>query len=291
MKTNRLVITVATLMIAQGVPAFGQSAWLPEPGELIANPGFTFSTFDEFWVGPTLMSPLKANDESLDQYTAYIGLEYGILDGLAADLSLGYTWTSKTAALGDGDEGLADVLFGLSYRLVEEREILPTVALRVGGIIAGSYDENTPFSPGDGANGFDGSLLFGKSFGDSGFGVYGDVGYRVRENPVPNEWFGSAGLFKQFGGLLNPEDSLTFSVGYRHIQSINGLDIGGAGFDPAKGADHGFPALEEVNQLFEAAVGYEDAAARQYQFTVSRSVDGRNTGDKLILGFSISLPF
>jgi hypothetical protein len=49
--------------------------------------------------------------------------------------------------------------------------------------------------------------------------------------------------------------------------------------------------LKEINQLFEGAVGYTDTGGRHYQFTIAMSLDGRNTGDKLIYGFSIGLPF
>jgi len=289
--THHTLLASAALLLSGGISAHAQSAWLPEAGEFIVTPGFTFSTFDEFWVGGTLVGPLKANDESLNQYTGYIGLEYGILENLSADLTMGYTWTSSTTTLGEGDDGLADTLFGLTYRFVEETEAIPAIAFRVGGILAGTYDEGTPFSAGDGANGIETSLLFGKSFGDSGFGVYGDVGYRVRDNPVPNEWFTSAGAFKQFEGLFNGEDALTFNVGYRYVGSVDGLDIGGPGFDPAKGEIQGFPAVKEVNHLLEGAIGYTDAGGRLYQFTVAGSLDGENTGDKIIFGVSISVPF
>lgn len=285
------ILVTACLLIVPWNRAWSQSAWLAEPGQFILTPGFTFTSFDEFWMGDTLVGPLKAADESLDQYTAYLSLEYGVIDRLALDLSLGYTWTSSTSTFGEDDEGLTDVLFGLSYRIVEETEAWPIVAVRLGGIVAGSYEENTPFSAGDGAHGIEGSLLFGKTLGASGVGLYGDIGYRIRESPVPNEWFGSAGVFKQFAALFHPNDSLTIAAGYRHIESVDGLDIGGPGFNPALGSNHGFPALEEINQLIEGAIGYTDAGGRQYQFTAGHSVDGRNTGDKLILGFSVSFPF
>jgi hypothetical protein len=113
----------------------------------------------------------------------------------------------------------------------------------------------------------------------------------VRNNSVPDEYHGSVGIFKQLGGLLFAEDAVTISAGYRHVENHTGLDIGGPGFNPAGGDSNGFPALEEVNQLFEGAVGYTDVGGRHYQASFTKSIDGRNTGDKFIFGFSVSLPF
>lgn len=272
--------------------AHAQSAWLPAPGQFVATPAFSYSTFDEFWVGDTKVGPLKANDESLDQLNVFLSLEYGIMDRLAADVTVGYTTVGSTDTFGNSSEdGLADSILGIRYQLTEETDVLPLIAVRLGGVIAGSYDENTPFAPGDGANAIDGSLLFAKTFGGSGFGAYGGIGYRFRDSHAPDEFFGSLGVFKQFSGIFTDADAITVSAGYRHIQSTSGLDIMGPGFDPGAGAGSGFPALKEINQLVEGAIGYTDVGGRHYQFTIAKSVDGENTGDKLIFGFAASLPF
>ena len=289
---NRGIIHCLVLSVVSGIAACAQSVWLPPPGQFVVTPAFAFSTFDEYWAGRTRVDPLQANDEHLDQYTGYLTLEYGILPNLAADVTVGYTATSSTETLGnESDDGLADTFFGVRYRVVREQGVAPSVAVRVGGIIAGTYDENTPFSAGDGAHGFEASVLLGKRFGTSGFGAYGDIGYRVRESPVPDDLFGSVGLFKEFPNVFLQSDAFTASFGYRHVQGLSGLDIMGSGFAPALGPSHGFPALREINQLIEGAVGYTDVGGRQYQFTVAKSVDGRNTGDKLVFVFAISLPF
>ena len=275
-------------LTASATVCCGQSAWLPAKHQIKVTPGFSYSTFDEFWAGRERVHPLKDNDESLDQYTGYLALEYGILDNLAADVTLGYTATSDTDTFGDNDDGLADTLIGLRYRLIDENNApcpyAPTISVRVGAVIAGTYDSNDAFSAGDGAHAFESSLLLGKAFGSSGFGIYGDFGYRVRESPVPDDLFGSGGAFQQIGPV-------TLTAGYRHVQSLSGLDIGGPGFDPSLGRSHGFPALKEIVQLFEGGISYTDPGGRNYQFTVAKSVDGRNTGDKLIFGFNVTFAF
>ena len=275
-------------LFAGGAACFGQSAWLPGHHQFKATPGFSFSTFDEFWAGDKKVSN-PPNGDSLDQYTGYVFLEYGILHNLAADATVGYTATSTDAFGGNAsDEGLMDTSLGLRYRLVDEYNSAyawaPTVTLRAGAVIPGTYDENAPFSAGDGAYAFEGSLLLGKAIGDSGFGLYGDIGYRVRENPVPDDVFGTAGVYQQIGPV-------TLAVGYRHIQAVSGIDIGGSDFNPALGASHGFPAVKEINQLVEGGISFTDKGGRNYQFSVAKSVDGRNTGDKWVFGFNVTLPF
>ena len=279
--------TVSCLFaLLAGVPAWAQSVWLPAEGEFVATPGFFYSTFDEFWMGKTKVSN-PPNGESLDQYTAFVTLEYGLVPRLAADVTVGYTGTETEAFGDDSDDGMADTHIGLRYAIWDENSAPAALGIRVGGIIPGTYDENLPFSAGDGAYGLEGSLQAGKRFGESGFGLYGDIGYRFREGGVPDDLFGSAGVFKQFGGVFADADAITLSVGYRHVQGLSGGDIG----DPGFGTEFGFPEVREINQLVEGSVAYTDAGGRQYQFTVAGSVDGRNTGDKLIFGLAVSLPF
>ena len=108
---NHTLICLAALSSATS--CIGQSAWLPSAREFKATPGFAFSTFDEFWAGSTKVSN-PPNGKSLDQYTGYVSLEYGILDKLAADATIGYTATKTGAFGGDAsDEGLADTMLGL----------------------------------------------------------------------------------------------------------------------------------------------------------------------------------
>jgi hypothetical protein len=285
MRLHSLSVIGAALGAAAACHA--QSAWLPAQGQLQATPGFSFSTFDEFWMGKTKVDN-PPNGKSLDQYTGYLALEYGILENLAADATIAYTATDTDAFGGDAsDDGLADTFLGLRYRLLDESQAgsvwVPTLSVRAGGIIAGNYDANKPFSAGDGAHGFEASVLLGKAFGDTGFGMYGDIGYRVRENPVPDDAFGSVGFYK----LLGP---VTVAFGYRHVQGLSGIDIGGPSFNPDLGRSHGFPAVKEINQLVEGGLAFTDSGGRNYQVTLARSVDGRNTGDKFILGVNVTIP-
>src|SRR5262249_14489645 len=144
-------------MLGGSAVALGQSAWLPEPRQLLVTPSFTYQTYDRFWAGKTKV-PLPTGG-SLNQETAAFTLEYGLCEAAAADISFGYVWTDSKG-FGGGkqtDDGLTDTTFGLRWRFLDETKapckFAPTLALRVGGIISGTYDENFPFSGGDGASG------------------------------------------------------------------------------------------------------------------------------------------
>jgi hypothetical protein len=287
MKQPRLLLAAA--LAATGTPAaLAQSPWLPAHGEVLATPGFTFQTFDEFWVGTTKVGPLKANDENQEQYVGFLNVDYGLFAGLAVDLTVGYGGTSSTDTFGGrSDEGFIDTSLGSRLRLVDEHGDVPawapTLTLRGGVIIPGDYDENTPFSLGDGAWGAEMQLLAGKAFGDSGFGLFGHVGYRTRQHPAPDDFLSLVGAYQQLHGF-------TLSAAYRHVASVEGLDIGGPGFNPADPRT-GFPALKEINQQAEVTLAYSDRGGRQYAVLAAFTLDGRNTGDKLILGATITLPF
>ena len=273
----------SAVILATAHSLCAQSAWLPQRGQLITTPGYSYQTFDEYFAAKT-RSQLPAN---LTQHTAFLNFEYGIFRDVAADLTLGY---SRTRFRPPGSptlhsDGLTDTQVGLRIRVLDEQTggpWMPTVTFRVGGVIAGTYDVvfASPINPGDGANAFELSLLTGKTFGKSGFGIYADIGYRSRDNDVPDDVFGRVGVFQQLGPV-------TLGVGYRHVEGISGGDIGGLGF----GTTYGFAQVREIERVIDAAITYTDRGGRGYQFTYSRTLSGRNTGDKSDFGFSISVPW
>lgn len=280
---HRPLVTLA-VSLAAIAGASAQSVWLPEKGQFVVTPGYAYQFYDEFLVGKT-KTKLPAD---IVQQTGFLSLEYGLTPKFAADAIIGYTRIDfdPPGAPNSSRDGLDDTRLGLRYRFLDEdlggRAWVPAVGLRIGGIIAGTYDipqTLPPINPGDGANGFETSLLLGKTFGQTGFGAYVDIGYRVRDQDVPDDVFGSAGVFQHLGPV-------TLSFGYRHIQGLSGGDIGGPGF----GTSYGFPQVKEINQLIEGGIAYTDKGGRSYQFTVAQKIDGRNTGDKLVFGASISIP-
>jgi hypothetical protein len=270
------------VVFAGSVLASAVDAWLPEQLQLVVTPGYAYENFDHIWA-PTTKISLPADHTT---HLGYLSLEYGILANLAADVTLGYGHTDLDPV--GSDDGLIDTSLGLRYRIVDEHQMQspfwPTITIRVGGTIAGTYSEDFPFGLGDGANGFDGTLFLAKDFGSSGFGVYGDVGYRYRDHDVPDDFVARFGLRQRI-------KFVTVMFDYRHAESLEGIDILGPEWNPGAGPGTGYPALKEVNQILGGTVQLADRGGRLFQFYVGHNIDGRNTGDKLLLGFSVRLPF
>jgi hypothetical protein len=272
-------------------PAFsfsqsGLTPWLPEKGEFGISPFYTFQTYDKYWKGRK-----RVDFPDTDQQTAGAAFEYGLFEDIALDATVSYVRSigtrrrinPNTFADKDGivDDGLNDATLGLRCRLLDEfhwdSPFVPSLAARLGGIIDGTYDANLPESPGDGAAGGEVSLLFGKFIGDTGFNLSGNVGFRKRGEDVPDDFFVSAGVAKEFF------ESLSFSFAYRREQGLSGPDIGDPGFT--------FPEVKEISDSLEYGVGYHDEKNRYLGLFVAHVIDGRNTAQKLIFGISIGIPF
>jgi len=255
------------------------SVWLPEKQKLVVSPSYVYQTFDKFWMGKN-----KVNlDGDMWQHTASLSFDYSVTENLAVDLTAGWVWAETDAAMLGAvgghlkDDGLTDTTFGIRQRFLDENDFnrwwIPSLAFRVGGIVKGTYDEDFPFSAGDGASGLEVSLLGGKTI-CSGFGLYGDVGYRSRESNVPDDWFGSVGFFVAW-------KFISLTAGYRFTQGLSGDDIGDPGFT--------FPTVKEISQNVEASLSITDSGGRIYQVFFAHTIDGRNTGERNILGAAISL--
>jgi opacity protein-like surface antigen len=279
-----ILASISALLAAQAAHA-QLSAYTPERNQLITTVAYQYQRYDEFWAGDTSVSlKLATGFREQQQHSTYLTLEYGILDDLALDVTVGYSWTEfEGGPVPDlNDDGWTDTTFGLRYRAIDERKVtfLPTVTLRVGGIVAGSYDDAFPFSSGDGADGIETSALLARQL-CPGLGLYGEIGYRWRNNNVPDDIFGAVGL------AVTYIPNVTLCVGYRHTEGQSGPDIGAPGF----GVDFGFPQVKEKDQRIEESISYTDGGGRNYALYFAQTLDGRNTGEKAVFGVSISIPF
>jgi hypothetical protein len=189
-----ILCSTALILAASASAQF--SAWLPETRQIIVTPSYSYQTFDEFWLARDKVEL----PDNVSQHTTLLTVEYGVSERLAADATVGYTWVNSTEAFGPGDaddEGLTDSTFGLRYKFLDQdREgwpMWPSIAVRIGGIIEGAYDENLPFSAGDGASGAEASLLFSQEIGLN-LGLFGDAGYRYRDGSARRHFCISRGL-------------------------------------------------------------------------------------------------
>lgn len=260
-------------------PALAVSPWIPEENDLNASGSFVFETFDEYYGGTKLGDFPPGH---LHQYTTRLFFDYGVWNDLALDASLGFTAT--TAPTIPGDSGLDDTYLGVRWRALDEFEAesrwVPTLALRLGGIIAGTYDPDLfPAAAGVGGSGGEVQLALGKMVG-WGFALSSDFGYRIRNNHVPQDWQVRALVSKSFF------ERATLEAGVHHKQAVDGIDLGDPGFTPARS-----PELREIYTDLEVGLGLHDGRGLDYHLFYAYTLDGRNTGKKNIAGASITIPF
>lgn len=276
---TRAAIPAAVLLVTLwSVAASGQGAWVPYQGETSLSLVYTFQTFEDFFRNDEKKSYAFGRSR---QQTAFAIVEYGLTDALAIDVTFAYTHTSTTkspgAPTGANDNGLADTAIGFRWRVVDEFDgsSAPTVTVRIGGIVAGTYDAGLPYSAGDGASGVEAALMLGKDFGSRGLGVYGEAGYRHRAERVPADLVAQLGLYKTMGAW-------SANVGFRHVQALSGSNIGDPGFK--------FQELKEIASYVEASFGRSSDNGRYIGAHFAQTVSGRNTAKKTVFGFSVTFP-
>ena len=284
MNRCRFLLRLSSLFAVIGVVSLRAqfSPYLPSPGRTELTVSHTFVTFDAFWAGKTrLGTQAVLGSSGKDQYTSLLSLEYGLSERWAADLTVGYSRV-KMGSFPD-DSGWVDSLVGIRYLVMDETESfnrsLPTVALRVGGILAGSYDEGLPFSSGDGASGVEVSALVGRSLNRT-FSVLADLGYRWRSHGVPEDIFGSVGLAASWRQFI-------LSAAWRYDGAVSGLVILGPGF----GTVGGFPQVRERNASLQIGLGGSVSDRLYLQAYAAWTLSGENTGDKTVLGGSGTFSF
>lgn len=265
------------------------SAYLASPGSVCVQPTFSHQWSRDFWFNDT---PFALTGD-LVQDTAGIDGQWGLAPRVALDWSVAYstvTYEGGTVSgltlTRDGKQhrsGLADSLVGLAVNLTDEfasvSEATPTISVRLGGIIAGTYDTGFLNAPGDGADGVEVNLLLGKFFPYLNAGIVGDLSYRWMGSDTPDAWLGSFSAYKIFGDI-------TFSGGVREYHSMDGLDILGPGFTLDR-----FSAVQEINRSFEFGLTWRQSDRRSFSIGYARTFDGENTPKKNVVVVAGSLVF
>jgi hypothetical protein len=260
------------------LPSLAQAAspWLPIPGATSATLSYVHQDADEFFAGKDKVSL----PSDLEQDTYSLSVEYGVLDQLAAFAELGYA-TSDFAPSGDNDEGLTDSKIGVAWRIVDEAIFpkAPTVTVRAAWIIEGDYETGRLDAIGDGASGYELSAIVGRQLLPQ-LAVWGEVGYRNRDQGVPSDVFYEADVSYTF------LTKLTATVGYLFVRSDGDLDIGGPGFTEDK-----FPLVEEDVDLFKIGLSYAVLPHTSVGVNYAHVEDGRNTSISNAYGVSLSYNF
>ncbi len=283
--------------LAQGTP------WIAEPGTGSINISYVNQNALEFFRQTTkVKGPLEATGANLAQNTVWIGVNYALHDALALDVQTAWAQSFVAGAVGPagGSEsysGLFDSNVALTWRIVDELiSDAPSVAVRVGAIVAGGYDTGYINSLGDGGNGVEASLLVGK-FWDA-VGVSAELGYRNRTSTEVNPLAVGAGMaagetvdipedvFFNLGFFVPAGSRVTIGVDYRMVNALSGIDIGGEGFSPSR-----FPGLEEDGHIVGGRVIANVTEYVSVNGFFGQVVAGRNTANSRIFGVGLSYGF
>ena len=283
-----LITLVVIVTTALGSSAFadGVSPWLPAPGAGFVNLSYVAQNATEFYrqdkKGPT---PGPVPGKNLGQHTVWVNGMYGLSDEVAIDFRVGAARSYFFPQIGptggrDNYSGVTDSNIGVTWRIADElvNPSMPSIALRGGAIIEGSYAAGWINSIGDGASGLEVSALAGKFFADR-FAVSGEVGYRVRDEDVPSDVFVNVS-----GGVLL--DNIGLSINYKLVDAQSGLQIGVPPFSPTARV---FPRVEEDIQFLSGTVNLNVSDQTNLAVTYGEVIDGRNTSKSKV--FSVTMGY
>ena len=291
------LVIIVTTAIGSSAFADGVSPWLPAPGAGFVNLSYVSQNATQFYVQEDLRGTPPQNavpdgkGPNLGQHTVWLNGMYGWSDSIAIDFRVGAarSYFGATTPMGapipptggrDNYSGVTDTNIGVTWRIVDELEkpSLPSIALRAGAIIEGSYTPGWINSIGDGASGLEVSALAGKYLADW-LAVSGEVGYRVRDEDVPSDLF-----FNVSGGVLL--DNIGLGVNYKLVDAQSGIQIGGPGFS---GTGRVFPKLEEDIQFLSGTVSLNVSDQTNIGITYGEVIDGRNTSKSKV--FSVTMGY
>ncbi len=294
MRKLSLIVISAVMAVFSYMPLAnaGNSAWLPAPGGGSVSLSLIYQNAEEFYAGDTKTKGPLAEDD-LTQKTALVGIKYGLMDSVALDLTVGGSEASKPGAgpkASEDESGVTDINVGVTVRLVDEAVTqAPTIAFRLGAIKSGSYDTGHINSIGDGGDGMEASAIIGKFLSDN-FAVSGELGYRMRDEGIPNA------AFVNITGSLIFADMFGLSVNYSMENSTDGIDIGGPPEqNPAFHTDDpsikNFPEAEEDTHTLGSTLTFLVGGGASISGSYARVIDGRNTGEYNIFAVSLGYSF
>ena len=227
-KAIRLILVclapVLTLHASENVPhrAFAQWADVPAAGQFVAGLVYEESEAYHIYVkGASQDITVHSAGEhyGIDINQGFVALQYGITERWAIDLNIGATTTGWRKFDNGGIQstaGLMDYSFGVRYQVFNEATAnspwLPTLTLRLGGVLPGSYNEDFVFAPGLHSTAVEPEVLLRKHFGWPGLGVYADGLYRWNLTTGNDQFVTVVGLFQKIKGW-------ELDVGYRHLQT------------------------------------------------------------------------
>lgn len=280
---SKILLAAAIVVLPAAVWAEGASPWLPIPGQFTIGVNHTEQSGDAAYIGSTEVPLATITGGAASKYkraTTQLRFGYGVSDSLALDATIGYGKVRVGAA--DRSSGSTDSVLGINWRVLDEyeRPALPTLTLRGAAILKGSYDGARLAALGNDENGVDLSLLVGKEV-ISGLALWAELGVQDRSGAVPNARYVEVGARYRFA------PGWSASAGYSAKKYGGNLDIGGAGFSPAR-----FQEVRAERGVAKLGVGYGFAGNQGVALNLARAVSGRNTvKDDQIVGVAYTIGF
>lgn len=277
------LLAVAALTLPLAALAENDSPWLPIPGQWTLSLNLTEQSGDGAYIGTTLLPFTAITGGAASKYrrsTTTLRLGYGLSDAISLDATLGAGRVRVGAA--DNDSGPSDSVLGVSWRVLDEFEQpgVPTLTLRAAAILNGSYDGARLAALGNDQNGFEVAVLLGKQITPA-LAVWAGLGRQNRSGAVPSATYYDLGARYRFA----PQWSA--SLGYSSKEYSGDLDIGGAGFSPAR-----FQEVRAERGLVKLGLGYAFAGNQGVALNFARVTSGRNTvKDDQIIGASYTVAF
>lgn len=261
----RQFITLLVITTLSGAAWAQGSPWLPIPKSGSISVSYVHQDAEKFYRGKDRR---RLPFGGIEQSSTLVTLNYGLTDSLALDAQGGHSDVETDNGM--ESDGMMDTTVGLTWRVVDEdisETGMPSIAVRVAGIIAGDYDTGMPQAIGDGGDGFEASLIAGRII-DNRFALSAEVGRRERNDNVPGETFFNASAF----ALISSK--LALSVQYHKTMSDGDLDIGGPGFSPAR-----FPETDEDIDRISVGGNFNLTSQISLGLNWFSILDGRNTAD------------
>lgn len=173
---NKLLKLTSLSLLTFAIPSSAfAGAWTAKQGENYLKGAVNFfETSSRF--GP------EGDFENFQNTNFNVYWEHGLRDDLTFFATGSLTdLENESGGQETSGSGVGDIDLGLKYRLVDGPVIISVQGLFKAPYL---YSENSELPLGNGQEDFEGKLLFGKSFGELGYGGL-EVGYRVRtEDPV-----------------------------------------------------------------------------------------------------------
>ncbi len=292
-----LAFATASLPATENVPhaPFARWADLPQAGQLLAGLTYQESEAYHIWAGREFQNiDYRKGGEhyGIDVNQGYFPLQYGLTEKWAADLTFGVTtagWRYFSNPTADGTAqsatGLMDTSLGLRYQALHEDETghswTPTLTLRAGAVLPGSFKQDFPFAPGLRSAAIEPEILLRKHFGWPGFGLYADGLFRWNRTTDNDQYLVAAGLFQRI-------QRWELDAGYRHLGTVSGESIG---FDPVTRMINYPIGVRENNDSIEAGFSYTTSKHQIRLGFYSRTViGGVNTDKKFWVGGFLDIP-